>query len=104
MLCFSIEVVKNTLKMNLYGDHDSSQTQQLHHAPPHLLLLLALIWDITTPQHNILNRQVGRKSSFPQQKVGREYVFPTNLVGHRKSSRQRPFPTNFSLPTDSLSA
>jgi hypothetical protein len=56
----------------------------------------------TTPQHKILNRQVGWESRFHQQKVGRGSVLPTDTVGHCKSSRQKSFPTNIYLPTGGL--
>ena len=65
-----------------------------------ILHWLILYSQFTTPRHYIPNHQIGWENGFHRQKVGREWVLPTDLVGHRKSSRENPFPTNNILPTD----
>ena len=65
-----------------------------------LIVLLLVLFGDTTPQQKNPNRLVGRECRLPQQKVGRGSVLPTDTVGHRKSGRQRPLPTDYRLPTD----
>ena len=59
---------------------------------------------ITTPQHCICDRQVGRKNSIHRQAVGRERVLPTDRVYWAKSRWESLLPTDISLPTDSWMA
>jgi hypothetical protein len=65
-------------------------------------------WDIcaiphyTTTLHPIPNRQIDWENHFHRQKVSWESILLTNHVCHRKSDRQRPFPTDIYMPTDCL--
>ena len=69
-----------------------------------ILHWLILYSQFTTPRHYIPNHQIGWENGFHRQKVGREWVLPTDLVGHRKSSRENPLPTDITFPTDCLMA